>query len=146
MPPWQPSSRAARMPGWHSFPLLYDQVRGPGGLVQKARITGGTPFGVPQGVPHPPTVLPGCEPGSGPILTCSPRSKAAGPASFACRHRLRQRLGFARVEVDLVDAGVLPDLAGLLGDAGAPLVHGRLLGFRVLPDPSLGFDDPVHRA
>src|SRR5712691_3178242 len=57
-----------------------------------------------------------------------------------------QALRCACLEVGLVDASVLPALACLLGDAGTPVVHGRVFGLSALPDAPLGLDDPGHRS
>src|SRR3989442_2348860 len=50
------------------------------------------------------------------------------------------------LKVSLVDPGVLPALPRLLGDASAPVTHGGVLDGGILPNPPLGFDDPVDLA
>src|SRR5437879_4945853 len=55
-----------------------------------------------------------------------------------------QGLRCACLEVGLVDASILPALACLLGDAGTPVMHGRVFSLSTLPDASLGLDDPGH--
>src|SRR5215211_3762862 len=46
----------------------------------------------------------------------------------------------------LVDTCILPALIRLLGDASTPIAHGCVLDCGVLPNPPLGFDDPVDLA